>query len=124
MSHSRHDTTFQKRLSPLDPPFVLLFQDIRGVKVECRRRSGVRATELAVAPVANRDVLQQAVYDKVHEHSAGKNAIRHEIPAEPIEAGTDRSANNHHRETKSWIEVFPSIEVRAFANCTAIDASI
>jgi hypothetical protein len=111
-------------LSPLDPPFVLLFQNISGVKVEGKRRPGVRATELAVTAVANRDVLQHAVDNKIHEYGAGQNAVRHEIPTEPIEAGTDRSANNHDRKAKSRIEVFSSIEVRPFANWTEIDASI
>src|SRR4029453_17893375 len=73
---------------------------------------------------ANRDVLQHAVDNKIHEYGAGQNAVRHEIPTEPIEAGTDRSANNHHGEAKSRIEVFSSIEVRPFANWTEIDASI
>ena len=77
-----------------------------------------------MAAVANRDVLQHAVDDKIHEYGAGQNAVRHEIPTEPIEAGTDRSANNHHGEAKSRIEVFPSIEVRPLANWTEIDAAI
>src|SRR5262245_55847765 len=124
MSALRRATRHTGTLSPLDPPFVLLFQNISGVKVEGRRRPGVRATELAVAAVANRNVLQHAVDNKIHEYGAGQNAVRHEIPAKPIEAGTDHSAYDHHGQAKSRIEVLSSIEVRAFANWTPIDVSI
>src|SRR5262245_49210482 len=76
------------------PPLILQLEHVRGVQVERRRFADVRAPELGVASIADRDVLEPPVDDEIDERGGCQDPVRDEIAAEPIEGGADQRADD------------------------------
>ena len=107
-----------------NPPLVLLLEDVRRVQIERRRGLRIGAAEFGVAAVADRQVLQPAVDDEIDQRGGGKNAVRDEIAAEPVEHPADQRADDHHGQPDLGIEILAAVKVGAVTHRTAIHGAI
>src|SRR5262245_39694732 len=94
------------------------------MQIKGRSRAAICASKFAVAAIADRHVFQPAIHDEIDECRRSENAVREEIPADKVEPGADRSADDHHRESHLWIEVLTYVEVGSLADRAAIDGTI
>src|ERR1051325_5442517 len=62
-----------------DSAFVLQFKYVRRMKIECRSRAFIRASELRMAAVADGDFLQPSVNHEIDERRDGEDAVRDEV---------------------------------------------
>src|SRR5687767_8163257 len=80
--------------------------------------------ELAVAPIADRDIAEAPVDEQIDQRGASEDAVGDQIFCKPVEDGADEGADDDDREADFGIEVLADVEVAAAAYGTNIDTRI